>query len=182
MVWRGISYKEVAYPLLFCIITGITIPQLDNVYYYFLLDKCGLTITEYEYLNMSSSIGIVVCITFYIAFLRDTEVRKLVFAALCFLELQSMLLYANVCRWNIDYLGIPDFYFNIFIFFFSLATIFAFIMLPLSALLMHLIPKNIEASMFAVIVAILNFATDWAGQIIGGVYCNFFGVTTDDLS
>jgi len=96
MVWRGVSYKEVAYPLLFCIITGITIPQLDNVYYYFLLDKCGLTVTEYEYLNMSSSIGIVVCITFYILFLRDTEVRKLVFAALCFLLLQSMLLYANV--------------------------------------------------------------------------------------
>ena len=46
---------------------------------------------------------------------------------------------------------------------------------------MHLIPKNIEASMFAVIVAILNFATDWAGKIIGGIYCKFFGVTNENL-
>jgi uncharacterized membrane protein YdcZ (DUF606 family) len=44
-------------------------------------------------------------------------------------------------------------------------------------MLMQVVPMNIEASMFAVITAAVTFSTDWAGDIIGGFYCQFFGVT-----
>ena len=36
--------------------------------------------------------------------------------------------------------------------------------------------------MFATITATLTFSTDWAGDMIGGIYCDYFGVTTEDLS
>jgi len=52
---------------------------------------------------------------------------------------------------------------------------------PMTVLMMNIIPENIEASMFAVITATLTFSTDWAGDMIGGMYCDFFGVTTENL-
>ena len=92
------------------------------------------------------------------------------------------MLYINVRRWNIDYLGIPDFPYNIFLHMIGKATLLALMVVPMTCLLMKVIPKNIEASMFALVTGILKFSTDWAGDMIGGIYCNIFGVTTDNLS
>ena len=92
------------------------------------------------------------------------------------------MLYANVRRWNVDYWGIPDFPFNIFLNFTGRATLIAFMVVPMTILMMNVIPRNIEASMFATITATLTFSTDWAGAMIGGIYCDFFGVTAEDLS
>jgi len=52
----------------------------------------------------------------------------------------------------------------------------------MTVMLMQTVPMNIEASMFAVITAAITFSTDWAGDIIGGFYCEFFGITEKDLS
>ena len=52
----------------------------------------------------------------------------------------------------------------------------------MTIMLMHTVPKNIEASMFAVITASITFSTEWAGDLVGAFYCDFFGITNKDLS
>ena len=91
-------------------------------------------------------------------------------------------MYTNVRRWNIDYLGIGDFTFNLFLMLTGRATLIAFMVVPMTILMMNIIPRNIEASMFATITATLTFSTDWAGDMIGGIYCDIFGVSTEDLT
>ena len=54
--------------------------------------------------------------------------------------------------------------------------------LPMTVMMMHVVPKNIEASMFSVITAAITFSTDWAGDLVGAIYCEFFGITGEDLS
>ena len=54
--------------------------------------------------------------------------------------------------------------------------------LPMTVMMMHVIPRNIEASMFSLIAAAITLSTDWAGDVVGAMYCGFFGVTAEDLS
>lgn len=54
--------------------------------------------------------------------------------------------------------------------------------LPMTIMMMQVIPKNIEASMFAVISATINYSIEWGGDITGAVVCNYFGITTHNKS
>lgn len=36
--------------------------------------------------------------------------------------------------------------------------------------------------MFAIVTACIEFSSDWAGEIIGAIFCNAFGITTKDMS
>ena len=49
-------------------------------------------------------------------------------------------------------------------------------------MMMHVIPKNIEASMFAVISATINYSMEWGGDITGAVVCKYFGITAHNKS
>jgi hypothetical protein len=49
-------------------------------------------------------------------------------------------------------------------------------------MMMQVIPKNIEASMFAVISATINYSMEWGGDITGAVVANHFGITTHNKS
>ena len=62
------------------------------------------------------------------------------------------------------------------------ATLISFQVLPMTVMLMSIVPKNIEASCFAVISALLTFSTDWAGSMIGAFICQSFNITVKDMS
>lgn len=132
-------------------------------------------------LNMMQSVGIVLGTSMFIAFFRETEVWKLITFSLIAQILEAILQYANVQRWNLAW-NIPDFHFNIGLFLIGKATLISFSVLPMTVMLMNTVPKNIEASMFAVITATITFSTDWAGDLVGAIYCDYFGITSKDLS
>jgi len=54
--------------------------------------------------------------------------------------------------------------------------------LPMTVMLMYIVPANIEASCFAVITAILTFSTDWAGDVVGAFICESFNISVKDMS
>ena len=65
---------------------------------------------------------------------------------------------------------------------FGKATTTSMSVLPMTILMMEVVPKNIEASMFALITAIITVSTDCFGDIVGGFVCNLYGITENNMS
>ena len=79
----------------------------------------------------------------------------------------TLLLYMNVRRWNLAF--VDDFFFSVIIMVMGKATMVCFSVLPMTIMLMQIVPKNIEASMFALITAVLTFSTEWGGDMSGAI-------------
>ena len=62
------------------------------------------------------------------------------------------------------------------------ATLVCLGVLPMTIVMMYVVPKNIEASCFAIITGILTFSTDCAGDIVGAFFCDAFGITVKDMT
>jgi len=57
-----------------------------------------------------------------------------------------------------------------------------FWLLPMTIMLMQVVPKNIEASCFAVITGILTLSTECSSDIVGALFCDAFGITVKDMT
>jgi hypothetical protein len=54
--------------------------------------------------------------------------------------------------------------------------------MPMTILMMKVVPKNIEASMFAVITAAITFSYDWGADFVGAIVCKTMGITKENMS
>lgn len=70
---------------------------------------------------------------------------------------------------------------NIVMMLFGRATLTALCVMPMMIQMMQVCPKNIEASMFAVISACISFSVEWGGDLTGGFVCDFYGVDENDI-
>ena len=118
----------------------------------------------------------------YINFFKKTEVWKLVLASLVFQFFESALLYCNIKRYNVVYWGISDLPLNMFSNLIGKATLICLGILPMTIMLMQVVPKNIEASCFAVITGILTLSTECSADIVGALFCDAFGITVKDMT
>ena len=91
------------------------------------------------------------------------------------------LTYANTQRWNLAW-GVGDYELNLFLSVIGIAVLISLTVLPAISMMMHLIPLNIEASMMALLAAIISFQTDWGGHIVCAFYCELFDINKHDLS
>lgn len=178
MIYDSIQNKEIYMPLFFFFLTGFMVPNYDDVTYFFLLNYCRITHEQYTWLAMNQSIGIIIGLVVYVKYLKNVEVWKLIFASLCFNLLVNTIQYLNFLRVNITYLDIGDIPINAFIMLLGRGTQTTLSVVPMTVMMMNVIPANIEASMFAFITAILTFSTDWGGQFVGGIVCNLLQVTS----
>ena len=117
----------------------------------------------------------------FINFFKETEVWKLILSSLVFQLVDAIIQYCNIRRYNLQW-GIGDYEFNMVLAITGKAALISLNVLPMTILMMYIVPKNIEASMFAMITAILTLSTDWAGDLVGAFYCDALGVTSKDLS
>lgn len=81
-----------------------------------------------------------------------------------------------------DNWGVDDFTLNCFTMMIGKATLICFGVLPMTILMMQVVPQNIEASMFAVITACITFSTDWGGDVVGAYVTEQFGITDEDMT
>ena len=112
--------------------------------------------------------------------MKNYEVWKLILASLVFNFIETLLQYANIKRLNLAW-GISDLYLNIFLMMIGKATMISLSVLPMTVMMMCVIPKNIEASMFAIVTAAITFSTDWAGDMVGAAVCWFYGITSETM-
>jgi hypothetical protein len=103
----AIQNQEIYRSLIFFGATGFLVPNYDDITYYFLLNSCKITPDQYAYLNMSQSIGIILGLTIYVNFLKNTEVWKLILASLFLNLVVNTLQYGNIMRMNLEY-GFSD--------------------------------------------------------------------------
>ena len=82
LIYRALRNEEIHRPLIFFLMLGFVIPTFDNIHYYFLLNTCGMTLTEYDLLSILSYVGVAIGTLIYLKFLRNVEVWKLIFASL----------------------------------------------------------------------------------------------------
>lgn len=125
--------------------------------------------------------GIIIGIFIYFVFCKKVEVWKLILASLLFNLAESVTQFANVKRYNLQY-GIDDFKLNMVLMMLGKATAISLSVLPMTIMMMYVIPKNIEASMFAVVTGALTFSTDWGGDMVGAIVCEMFGISNEDMS
>ena len=93
----------------------------------------------------------------------------------------TLLQIANIRRLNLK-IGINDFYFNMLLMLFGKATTVSLAVLPMTIMMTYVVPKNIEASMFALITGALTFSTDWGGDMIGALLCEMYGITEENMT
>jgi hypothetical protein len=129
---------------------------------------------------MFQSVGIILGIILFSTKLSHIEVWKLMLASLFFNAIQSYLQYANIMRFNITW-GISDFQINTILMLLGKATTTSFSVLPMTIMMMEVVPKNIEASMFAFIGAIIAVSTDCLGEVVGSLVLDVFQITTKDM-
>ena len=125
--------------------------------------------------------GLVIGILIYLNFLKNTEVSKVITISLVSNMLMTVLQIINFKRLNLQY-GISHFYFNMILMLFGKATTISLSVLPMTIMMTYVVPKNIEASMFALITGALTFSTDWGGDMIGALLCEVFDITEDNMS
>ena len=71
---------------------------------------------------------------------------------------------------------------NIVMMLFGRAALTSLCVMPMMIQMMQVIPKNIEASMFAVISACIGFSVEWGGDLTGGFVCDYYSVHENDLA
>jgi hypothetical protein len=86
----------------------------------------------------------------------------------------------NVLRWNLAY-GIPDMPLNIVMMLFGRAALTSLCVMPMIIQMMQVCPKNIEASMFAILSACISFSIEWGGDLTGGFVCDLMAVDENNL-
>ena len=91
LIGDTLKHKKIMNALTFFFITGMMLPQFEDIQFYFLLNKCGISQAEYDMMNIFQSIGILTGIIVYMAKLTKTEVWKLIFASLIFQFLEAAL-------------------------------------------------------------------------------------------
>lgn len=91
LIGDTLRHKKIMNALTFFFITGMMLPQFEDIQFYFLLNKCGISQAEYDMMNIFQSVGILSGIILYMAVLTKVEVWKLVFSSLIFQFIQSGL-------------------------------------------------------------------------------------------
>jgi hypothetical protein len=176
---RTLKNEEIYLPLVFFVAMGFIVPNYDSIHYFFLLNTCKLTVAEYDMLSIVPYVGLVFGTIIYLKVLRKIEVRKLVLASLIIRFLVTLAQIANVMRLNLK-IGFNDFYYNLTLMAINRASLDCLCILPVTVMLTYVLPKPIEASMFAFIQACLCFSSDWGSTLMGAIICHLYRVDQND--
>lgn len=121
-------------------------------------------------------------VQFYSEYLKDVEVRTVMYYSTICSIISSLSQYAMACRWN-KQIGVNDIVFIV-----CTDTIFGIMglamnTLPTLALFAKVTPAKIEGTVFAFLTGTTNLANSVLAPMVG-VFINdkFAGVTADDLS
>lgn len=178
----AIKMPEIYLVILYFVFSGLTSPDFSDFSYYFMLNVIKLSKFQYSMLGLIGSFTGVLGTIYFEKYLKDIEVRTLIYYATICSVIQSCSSYAFACRLNL-YLGINDVVFII-----CTDTVFgvmslALFTLPIMALFAKITPHNIEGTVFAFLTGTVNMSNTILSPMIG-VYLNnkFVGVTATDLS
>lgn len=113
-----LKYKELYLFLIYFFITGLLLPNIDDLHYVFLTETIGMPKYTYDFLNTLMFVGLLICTVLFNQLLAGVQVWILILASLVMTLLTTSLVLINAVRLNIEW-GISDEVINGFIFFFG---------------------------------------------------------------
>jgi hypothetical protein len=73
-IWSVLKYKEFFLPLLFFVINGFLLPNFDDLHYVFLTEKCGMSKSTYDFLNIITYVSLIIFIAIYNQFMTGVQI------------------------------------------------------------------------------------------------------------
>lgn len=177
-VMKFVKRPEIYKPIGFLFLFVVT-PSAGSAMFYFYVNELGFQPDFMGQLRLASALASVVGIYLFNRFLQNVSFKKVLTATTiicCLLSLSQLLL---VSRKNLEY-GIPD---KAFCLGDSvILTVFAEInFMPILILCCRICPKNIEGTMYALLMSISNFGGLISSQL-GALLIFYLGITETDFT
>jgi hypothetical protein len=158
--------------LLFFIVRGCLVPNLDDSTYYILINEFGLEQVSYDQLIIGQSAFILLGTIFWYSFMQKMPLNQVI-AIQCGIELViSILMYDSLSRTQ----WVPALCIALVV---GKGSFFAFAMLPTLVELTYMIPMSVESSMASLFFACLNFSFDWGGKFMTAIMFKILGIDED---
>jgi len=148
--------------------------------YYFQTEVAGFSQFTFALIGVVGSCCLFVAVFLYRLFFSRHETRSLILMALIIEVAAGVFSLLFVLRVNL-LLGIPDIWFVFLTSTTTSAFIEAFTMLPPLVLFAKLVPKKVEATVFAFATTIAQGVSRFGGKATGLLVNRFVGVTRDNL-
>lgn len=164
--------------MLFFTLAGLIIPNFSDYLYYYQINITHFSKFEYSMITLLGFIALLVSSLVYNWCFKNIEERILLSLAMIvnFVGSVATLLYVL----DITF-GMPPLAFVALTSTVSDTIFLALSNLPSMVLFAKLIPHQIESSMFAVLMGLLNLSTTVLAKLLGNLYNTFIGVTNDNL-
>ena len=175
---EGLKIRELWRTLLFFLLTAIIVPSFGDYLYYYQLYVSKFSQLEYAMITLLGFVGTLVSSVSYNWLLKNYEERSLLALAMAVNCLGSVatLLYVLDITFGMKPL----------VFVCLTSTVTDTISktlsnLPCMVLFSKIIPSRIEASMFALMMGLLNLTNLVISKLLGNFYNKFIGVSKDNL-
>lgn len=179
---KAIQKPEIYKCVIFLILHGLLLPNLENFLYYFMIDRDKITKFEYSEKFAMQKFAIILSPFLFERFFKDWEVRTLIMCSMICQTFSSIAKFAFAIRLN-EYLGIGDMTFVLFLEFFREIALTSFLSLPMIALFAKITPHHIEGAIFGLLTGIEGLSKSIISSMVG-VWINerFTKVTAKDSS
>jgi Na+/melibiose symporter-like transporter len=181
-LWWALQRFEIIMVVLYFLIDGIITPSFADFSYFFLMNVIGVSKFMFAMITLIGQVCSILGVILYEKFLKEMEVRTVLFWNVGLTILGAFLNYCFAMRWNVE-IGISDYAFIIFtdVVFGAITT--AFSTLPIMALFAKITPRRVEGTVFAFLTGTSNLDQGVIAPLMGAWINNqFVGVNKDDQS
>ena len=177
-IWCFVKMREIFLPLIFIFLFTLTPSTYDAMFYFYIYELDF----DYEFIGriqFVASLAMFLGIVIYYNFLSTSPFKKLIIGCTIVASIFYLLQLVLVLRWNLA-LDIPDTYLSLTL---DLATntLAELQTMPVLLLACKLCPRDLEASIYEVILGIKNLAY-MISYRSGGWFMKWLGITTTDFN
>ena len=150
--------------------------------YYFIINEVGFTKSLIAVLTLSGYLALFGGSGFYNRYLKKIDYPKIMFWSQIIIAFVISINYLFVSRISKEYLHINDLAFCLFTDVFAEIPFQGFVYMPTFVVQAKIIPKSIEATVFAIFMSLSNLSQGVISPLFGATLATFFGVTGEDFS
>lgn len=155
LIGQALKRKEIYCIVIYFILDGLTNPSFADFTYFFLMNVIGVSKFMFAMITLIGQVCQVIGVIVYEKFLKEVEVRWILFWNVIISIVGAFLAFSFAMRWNLAW-GMSDYFFLIFTDVVFGAVQMAFSTLPILALFAKITPKRIEGTMYAFLTGTSN--------------------------
>jgi Na+/melibiose symporter-like transporter len=175
---KGFSVPEVWRSVVFFCLAGCIIPNFSDYLYYYQMNVSNFSKLDYSLITLLGFIALLVSSFLYNSFFKSYEERCMLAVAMCINCVGSVMTLLFVLDKTF---GLSPFLFVCLTSTVTDTIFLALSNLPSMVLFAKLIPSQIESSMFAMLMGLMNLSTTVLAKLLGNMYNSAIGVSNENL-